>query len=522
MSNRPNFLFLITDQHRADWLGCSGHPVVKTPNIDAIAAAGTMFENFHVTSPVCMPNRASLITGRYPSVHGLRTNGCLLPLRANTFVDVLAQSGYHTAAIGKSHLQPFTDLAPLNRSSGETGPIAEAWKADDFDRDYGQEQPGHYRADGRYDFKTPYYGYQHVDMVTEHGDLCGGHYRQWFRDKAPDWQALSDRANQLPHTYSCPQAFRTPIPEELYPTAYIRDRTVDYLRDRKDRDDPFFAFVSFPDPHHPFNPPGRYWDMYSPDDFEVRLPYEAHRNPTPPMRFLHQNWQNGIAHPTPQTAMMTDERSLREAMALTAGMINMVDDMIGDIVRSRKETGQYDNTVICFNTDHGDYLGDFNMLLKGALPFRSVTHVPFLWSDPQSRVPKRTAALASTIDISSSVLERAGIKPYHGIQGKSVLDCLDGSADLRTSLLTEYNDGGPRLGFETPARVRSLLTDRYRFTFYKGLDWGELYDLEADPDETHNLWDAAEHAQAKAELSLLMNHHLADLMDESPRATRPA
>ena len=116
MSKRPNFLFLITDQHRADWLGCYGHPIVKTPNIDAIAATGTRFDNFHVASPVCMPNRASLITGRYPTVHGLRTNGCLLPLRANTFVDVLAASGYHTAAIGKSHLQPFTDLAPLHPS----------------------------------------------------------------------------------------------------------------------------------------------------------------------------------------------------------------------------------------------------------------------------------------------------------------------------------------------------------------------------------------------------------------------
>ena len=97
MSKKPNFLLFITDQHRADWLGCAGHPVVRTPNIDAIAAKGTRFQDFHVALPVCMPNRASLFTGRMPSVHGLRHNGCLLSERANTFVDVLAAGGYATA-----------------------------------------------------------------------------------------------------------------------------------------------------------------------------------------------------------------------------------------------------------------------------------------------------------------------------------------------------------------------------------------------------------------------------------------
>ncbi|MBT6431220.1 MAG: sulfatase-like hydrolase/transferase, partial [Rhodospirillaceae bacterium] len=102
MTNRPNFLFFITDQQRADWLGCYGHPILKTPHIDAIAGQGTVFDNFYVASPVCMPNRASLLTGRYPTVHGLRYNGCVLPTSAVTFVDLLAAAGYHTASIGKS------------------------------------------------------------------------------------------------------------------------------------------------------------------------------------------------------------------------------------------------------------------------------------------------------------------------------------------------------------------------------------------------------------------------------------
>lgn len=520
MPRRPNFLFLITDQQRADWLGCYDHPVLKTPNIDAIAARGTRFDNFHVASPVCMPNRASLLTGRYPSLHGLRYNGCRLPLNANTFVDLLGDAGYHTAAIGKSHLQPFTDMPPAGKSPEDIANTPEAWKPDNGD--YAHEEPARYLSDGRYEIKTPYYGYQHVDMVTMHGDRCGGHYHQWFRENAPDWQALHDGANQLPHNYSCPQSYRTPIPEELYSTAYIRDRAVEYLTSRKDEDTPFFAFVSFPDPHHPFNPPGKYWDMYSPDDFDIALPYDSHKNPTAPMQWLHNNWKNGGDQMTPQTAMMLDEQQLKEAMALTAGMMAFVDDAVGDIVSSLEASGQYDNTIICYNSDHGDYLGDYNMLLKGALPFRSITRVPFIWSEPQQTTASSTTALASTVDIAATVLERAGIEPYNGMQGKSFKSVLDNDEEVRNELLIEYNDGVTRLGFKEPARVRALVTKRYRYTMYLDQDWGELYDLENDPQESNNLWSDPDYHSVRLELSERLNHHLTAQMDESPQSDRIA
>ena len=520
MTKRPNFLFIITDQQRADWLGCYGHPVLKTPNIDSIAARGTMFENFHVASPVCMPNRASLLTGRYPSLHGLRYNGCALPTNANTFVNVLADAGYHTAAIGKSHLQPFTAMAPMGKTAEEIGKMPEAWQIDRV-KDY-EEEPANYMGAARYDIKSPYYGYQHVDLVTSHGDRCGGHYGQWFRENAPDWKALHDPKNQLAHDYSCPQAYRTPISEDLYPTAYIRDRAIDYVKSRADVDAPFFTFVSFPDPHHPFNPPGKYWDMYNPDDFEVSLPYDAHKNPTPPMQWLHKNWKGDGGQTTPQTALMLDDQQIKEAMALTAGMMAFIDDAVGDIIAALEASGQLDNTVICYNADHGDYLGDYNMLLKGALPFRSITRVPFIWSDPDARHQTRSDALCSTVDLAATILERAGLAPFNGNQGQSFLPATKAQDGPRHEALIEYNDGGKRLGFEEPARVRSLVTAEWRLTIYRDQDWGELYDLKADPNETNNLWGSADHQDKRAHLTNRLAHHLIAQMDESPYADRLA
>ncbi len=520
MKRQPNFLFLITDQQRADWLGCYGHPVLKTPNIDKIAAQGTRFDNFHTASPVCMPNRASLLSGRYPTVHGLRYNGCVLPENANTFVGELANAGYHTAAIGKSHLQPFTAMPPIGRPKNAMASNHEAWELEAV-TDY-EEEPANYQDNERYAIKNPYYGYQHVDMVTSHGDRCGGHYGQWFRENAENWEALHDPANELAHSYSCPQAYRTPIPEDLYPTAYVRDRAIDYLASRADQDQPFFAFVSFPDPHHPFNPPGKYWDMYDPDDFDVSLPYDAHANPTPPMEWLHDQWKGSGGQATPQTAMMVANRQLKEAMALTAGMMAFIDDAVGDIVSALEDTGLSEDTVICYNADHGDYMGDFNMLLKGALQFRGITRVPFIWSDPDNRSAGTSDALCSTVDLAATILDRAGLEPFNGNQGYSFLPVTNGGDGPREEALIEYNDGGNRLGFEKPARVRSLVTPDWRYSVYLDQPWGELYDLNEDPNECENLWDSAEHRGIRAHLSERLNHHLIAQMDESPLSDRLA
>ncbi len=516
---QTNFLVFITDQHHADWLGCNGHPVVKTPHIDSLAHRGVRFRNFNVASPVCMPNRASLFTGRYPSVHGLRYNGCLLPQSANTFVDVLRCAGYATATIGKSHLQPFTARDSTSFKDFETGAIEEAWQSDALD--YGQEAPDRYDAEGRYHFRTPYYGFDYVDMVTEHGDRVGGHYRQWFREQAPNWRELTDPANQLPHDYTCYQAYRTPIPEELYHTSYIGNQAADWLRHQADAEQPFFLYVSFPDPHHPFNPPGKYWDMYDPKDFVVDTPYSAHIKPPPPLQHAREQFEKGLLPETRQIAFMSEERQIQETMALTAGMITMIDDAIGGVLEALQQSGKFDDTVVLFTADHGDYLGDSNLMLKGAWARPAINRVPFIWTDPKAPGGGEDTHLSSTLDIGPTILERAGLRPYFGIQGRSLLPQLGGEPG-RDELLIKFNDSGYRLGFHSPARVRTLLTDRWQLSVYHGQSWGELYDRHADPKQVNNVWDDEDYRPIRAELMERLTHQVIGTMDESPRAKRQA
>lgn len=518
MSERPDFLVIMTDQHRWDWLGCNGHPVVRTPNIDSIAARGTSFDQYFVAAPVCMPNRASFLTGRYPSVHGLRYNGCHLPLTANTFVDVLRAGGYRTASIGKSHLQPMIDR-PVAAPPTD-GPIPEAWKVNQVQ--YQEELPHRYVGSARHDLPRPYYGFDHVEMVTEHGTQTGGHHRQWLRAHHPN--VGNDPLRGLPHDYTVAQALRPNMEEDAYSTFYIRDRAIAYLNEQAQADQPLYTFVSFPDPHHPFNPPGRYWDMYDPDEFETGPSYSDHVVPPRPLAALKADFDAGKAPPARTFPFMASQRHLQEAMALTAGMITMIDDAVGAILSTLVESGRAGRTIVIFTSDHGDYLGDSDLLLKGPWMRESITKVPLIWSDPGSDAqPQRCDALASTVDIGPSILARAGLAPFNGMQGRSLLSCLGaGEGDRRDSLMIEYNDANARQGFSRPARIRTLVTEDWTLIVPGGESSGELYNRKVDPKNLDNLCGRPEHAEVQASLTRRLLDHLIAQMDESPRATHPA
>lgn len=529
MARRPNFLFFITDQHRVDCLGCYGHPVLKTPNIDSIAARGTRFERFYVATPVCMPNRATLMTGRMPSVHGVRSNGSPLPLQSNTFIDALRAAGYSTALMGKSHLQNFSDMpAALKRPPARPGDqvldaeFAEARKPAASEGPYDQEHPKQWEAGRDFKMRLPFYGFEHVDLCTAHGDQVGGHYYVWLKSQRPDADALRDRKSQLPHDYVCPQAYRTPIPEELYPTSYIAERScawIDRYAAADDRSQPFFMMVSFPDPHHPFTPPGRYWSLYRPQD--MALPASFHHGNRPlarPVAWALAQRESGRAVVTEQAAFAVNEREAREAMALSCGMIAMIDDAVGRILAQLTARGLAEDTIVIFTTDHGDFLGDHRLLLKGPAHYDGITHVPFIWAEPGTRPSRRTDVIAGTLDIAATVLDRAGIQPYNGIQGESLLPAItgEGAVSPRDSMVIEDDQQRALLGYQSPSRMRTLITSRWRMTIAHADAWGELYDLANDRHEMDNLFEDPGHRGVRAELMEKLAYRQIELADRSP------
>ncbi|MCG8597572.1 MAG: sulfatase-like hydrolase/transferase, partial [Kiloniellales bacterium] len=289
----------ITDQHRADHLGCYGNPTVRTPNIDALADRGTRYDRFYVANPVCMANRASLMTGRMPSAHGVYSNGTPLGESSRTFVQRLREEGYDTALIGKSHLQTITGIEaafkpdPDRYHFNADGAVSEAEQPPRRGDRYLQEDPRSWK-DRHFRVKTPFYGFGHVDLVTGHADEAGGDYERWLIAQGGDWNDLRGRRNGLRDPrITTPQAWLTRLPEELYPTAYIGQQTARYLNGRRAGDAPFFIQCSFPDPHHPFTPPGRYWDMYDPDD--IPLPKAWRKGDMPLEKHLYRQLEDGTA-----------------------------------------------------------------------------------------------------------------------------------------------------------------------------------------------------------------------------------
>ena len=503
-----NFVVIVTDQHRADYLGCTGHPVLKTPNIDRIAEKGTIFDRFYVANPVCMPNRSAIMTGRYTSVSGVRHNGIPLPLEANTFVDVLREGGYDTALIGKSDLQCTLESEPeLGPNPAGTGPLSNARRRPAGS--YDQETSRRWDKKGRDAIKLPYYGFSHVDLLTGHGDSAGAAHLEDQRDTLGDPEQLRGTLNQLTHAYTCPQAIRTSIPEAQHSTFWVRDCAVEYLSSAQRKETSFFAFLSFPDPHHPFAPPGKYWDMYGPDDMVLPDSFHQHsNNPPPHLKWLREHGQIGDAG---YGAARVTEQQAREAMALTCGMIAMVDDAVGAILDTLDAQGLTEDTVLVFTSDHGDFLGDHGMILKGPMHYQSTVKVPFIWSDPDTLKPARTTRLSSSVDISTTILRRAGLQPYWGIQGKDLF-----TSEPSDAILIEDEGNRISLGFDQAPRVRTIVTDRYRMSVYQDADWGELYDLVSDPGEITNLWGNPAFATEKSDLQFKLIQNMTRACDSSP------
>lgn len=527
MAERPSYILFITDQQRYDHLGCNGHPVLKTPHIDAIASEGVSYDRFYVASPVCMPNRASLMTSRLPSSHGVRSLGIPLDHRNVTFVELMAAAGYDTALIGKSHLQnvskfPTQYEKPTYRDGFSEPPedLAVAIRSDLDGESYQYERQDYFDEFGA-DVPTPFYGFEHYDSVARHGTKAGGNYHEWLEKEAPEVLELRGPENQFPHDYTCPQAFRTKVPEEFYSTSYIAKQAMEYLEARKGNPKPFFLMVSFPDPHHPFNPPGKYWDMYKPEEMIVPDGYDDDDWEVPEHVLSAERARAGdasLGKKTGYTFAVTKQQAL-EARALTCGMMAMVDDAVGDIRAAADKAGLSDSTVQIYTSDHGDHLGDHRLLFKGSEQYDNLTHVPFIWADPKGNKGARADDLAQTHDIGATILEHAKIEPAAGMQGH-VMRVAGGK--VRQTAFIQYDTQRPQEAFGIEPRAHTIVHDRYRLTMYRGKCQNELFDLENDPSEMKNLWDSQDHQAVKAKLVEVLAEQEIAAVDRVPFPTAEA
>lgn len=541
MAGRPNFLLFVTDQHRADHLGCEGHAAVRTPHLDALAAQGLRFSDFHVATPICQPNRASLMTGRLPSAHGVQMNGRELSLGELTFVELLRRSGWRTALSGKAHLQNITAVAPPWPPPGQRLPH-DARQL--HPGRYGQEVGRRWAEDPHWSLTLPYYGFEQVALTIGHGDDQQGDWRRWIQTQLPPGEAerLIGPAHALPTPgwalTALGQAWRTRVPEALYPTSYIAQQACAMLETLAAGSAPFFLQCSFPDPHHPFTPPGRYWDLFHPDDMALPETFDAPAvDPLPALAWLRAQRQATPGFRPGFGAFACTAQEAREALALNHGSLACIDDAVGQVMARLRALDLDRNTVVMFTADHGELLGDRGLMFKGGLHVPALTRVPFIWREPASAAsPAPSAgataappagqvvrALAQTTDIAATVLDRAGLPAVHGLHGRSLLPVLRGHVPaVREALLIEEESQRADFGLDRRVRMRTLRDGRWRLTVYDGQPWGELVDHQDDPLELRNRWNDAAARGVRGELMERLARAMLDAADTSPYPTASA
>jgi len=477
--------------------------VLKTPNIDSIAKEGIKFTNFYCNNPICMPNRSTIFTGQYPSVHGVTTNGRNLPQGTNTFVDILLKSGiYHTASFGKIHLNYF---------GAESGEFKNAIKSQEF---------AHPRQYGDLTQYSPYFGLEEVKLVSGHGTLCGHpDYINWvkkeverdpslgkpLRIKSSNPDGLIQAKLNISLNTTDPllklQVVRHKVPEKLYSTSFVKENTIEFLKRFSEGSyskENFLVFCSFPDPHHPFSPPGKYFDMYKPEDVTVPKTFNDNHENSSEFNKKHLNTlirsegtEKGI-FPVPKDLTEDD---VKKVIAASYGVEKMIEDAVGEVLDALSKFGLSENTVVIFTTDHGDLGGDHRFFFKGPFLYQGLIKIPFLIKIPNGLANLDCNSLASSIDIPETILELAGMPIPDFMQGKSLIPVLKNPEEIvKNDVLIEMDDD------HNNEKTRTLITDEWRITVFS--DHGDLYNLKEDPNELNNLWYDTSFNEIKIELLL--------------------
>lgn len=468
----PNFLIVTTDQQRWDAAGYC-NPAIRTPNLDALAARGIIFERGYTTNPVCTPARCSILTGHYPSRHGCYMVGNNLPEDYPTIPAIFAGHGYFTGLLGKAHFKACLD-------------------PDGF-----ESEPFIHNVEFFRDWDGPYYGFEWARLVIGHSTerhACGMHYEVWLRDRGVDPSKHFGLYGY--HDYGS-----WDLPEEFHQSKWVADETIKAVDMALDEDRPFLLWASFPDPHNPCYVPRPWSGMYDPADMPPYGLTEGEMDDKPPFyRAMIEDRGYGddpeIEQNDAGALSFMDERRTRERTALYYGMISLMDHHLGRIARHLEAKGLMDSTVIVFTSDHGEYTGNHGIWGKGLPAYEDAQRVPFVVCHPACQAPgSRSAALQSLVDIGPTMLSMAGLPVPAGIQGVDQGRAwADPDARVRYWATVEFRpcDG--------PFKQVTFIEERHKLVVYHDRPYGELYDLQDDPDQYRNLWDSPDHAALKLEL----------------------
>jgi len=312
------------------------------------------------------------------------------------------------------------------------------------------------------------------------------------------------------------QIYQPPYADEYHSTSFVAERTIDHIRSKSGEGNPWLIWSSFPDPHHPMTPPGKWFDRHKPKDMTLPKSRSDNLSDAPD----HLRFFQGI-HPKEQREWVTpcgygNDDLLREAIAATYGMIEMLDDGIGKILKCLKETGELENTIIVFTSDHGDMMGDHGLFLKGFMHYRGTLQVPLMINAP-GVVPKVNNALASSIDICPTLLELAGIPFYEGIQGKSLHSILAGTQKTVRDCVLVEDDIATITAKLTPipSKTRTIITSNYRYSRNSKAE-EQLFDLINDPEEMTDL------KSKNPETKSMMVEQMMDMLIDADDAARGA
>ena len=515
MANQPlNILLITSDQQHWDTIGAF-NPDVKTPALDSLVAEGTTFTRSYCPNPTCTPSRASIITGLYPSQHGAYSLGTKLDEKVNTLGDELIKGGYKTALIGKAHLQPL--LSTEEYPSVEAPPILqdlEFWK----------------------NYKEKFYGFEHVELARNHTNenLVGQHYAIWMEEKGcANWKDyfLVPTGNMTNEDYprmeamakSKPRGFidgkRTwgtwDLPEEFHYNTWIAERSNVLLEKYAKNKEPFFLWSSFFDPHPEYFV-SKPWDtMYDPDKITLpkRVEGEHEKNP-PHFKMTQEEFPDYSSYvvkygPHGFHSHLQKDEELKKDIAVYYGMVSFMDKYIGKILDKLEEVGLKDNTLVVFTSDHGHYLGQHGLIRKGPFHYEDGIKVPMIVRYP-NHIPqnKVSEALQSLVDYTPTFLSFADLPVPEAMTGVDQKDVWLGTKDkIREDIICENAHEHPTVN------LRTYVDERYKITVYYGHEYGELFDLQEDPNEFNNLWDSTEHQQLK--IKLLLKYCSAELEKES-------